>query len=624
MKRITYNNKYAGYLMITLLFLGLSLYFMMTPAEQLRAQKDKWTAITHDKTNFPLEGKHRTVPCADCHLNGVMQGTPTECEACHWGRKQDDRYRLQLGNHCADCHTPFDWKKIKPNAWDHGQVTGFRLEGIHGTLDCFQCHKGNSFATQQGDCYSCHQENYRETSQPNHVQNSFPTDCRLCHKSMTSWEGAIYDHSSFPLRAAHQATGCTDCHKNGQYKSTPRDCAGCHMDNYYATTTPNHKNSGYSTDCQSCHGSGAVTWTGAILDHSKFPLNGKHQTAICTDCHKNGQYTGTSQLCFSCHQAEYNNTKTPNHQQAGYATDCERCHGSAAVTWLGAATDHSKFPLKGKHQTANCTDCHKNGQYAGTSQLCFSCHQPEYNNTRTPNHQQAGYATECERCHGSNATSWTGATVDHSKFPLNGKHKTAICTDCHKNGQYSGLTQVCFNCHTAEYNGTTNPNHKLANFPTDCVPCHGTAALTWQGATFNHNQYWPLQGAHTTLDCTRCHDKGYDLPRDCYGCHRSNYEKTQDPKHVAAGFPTSCDSCHFATHVSWNQAVFNHRFPIKSGKHSGLTCTDCHVTANYREFACINCHEHNKADMDKEHREERGYSYNSPACYSCHPTGKAD
>jgi hypothetical protein len=68
-------------------------------------------------------------------------------------------------------------------------------------------------------------------------------------------------------------------------------------------------------------------------------------------------------------------------------------------------------------------------------------------------------------------------------------------------------------------------------------------------------------------------------------------------------------------------------FPIYSGTHKGewSNCTDCHTNpANYSQFSCTDCHEHNKADMDDEHRGKRDYVYNSVNCYSCHPRGKAD
>ncbi|NOR13993.1 MAG: hypothetical protein GQ545_12135, partial [Candidatus Aminicenantes bacterium] len=42
-----------------------------------KQQAVQWTAESHDQTNFPLVGKHRTVSCQECHLNGVFEGTPT-------------------------------------------------------------------------------------------------------------------------------------------------------------------------------------------------------------------------------------------------------------------------------------------------------------------------------------------------------------------------------------------------------------------------------------------------------------------------------------------------------------------------------------------------------------------
>jgi hypothetical protein len=760
----------TGSLMMAGLFLLIIIHLLFYPSGQLTAQNERWTAVTHDKTNFPLVGKHRSVPCADCHINGVMQGTPTDCEVCHWNRKQDDRYRLQLGNHCEECHTPFDWKIIKPGVWEHEKVTGFRLEGIHKTMDCFQCHKNNMLTNQPDDCFSCHQEEYREAREPDHSAAGFPTDCKVCHHSMITWRGAAFDHSTFvlrgihkttgcaechkstiysglssdcaachmedynnakepdhknagfptdctachgiealswqgavfehtrfqlkgnhvtaacsachqngvyigtpsecaschiddynnttnpnhqqagystscenchgsgavtwqgavfqhttfPLKGKHQTTACADCHKNGVYAGTPSNCDDCHMGDYNATQNPNHQQAGYSTDCASCHGSGAVTWQGAASSHSVFPLKGKHKTAACTDCHKNGVYLGTPSECADCHLDDYNDTTNPNHKQAGYSTNCENCHGSDALTWLGAVSDHSSFPLKGKHKTAACADCHKNGVYTGTPSECVDCHLSDYNNTTNPNHQQAGYPTNCESCHGSDAQTWLGAVSDHSAFPLNGKHKTAACDACHKNGVYTGTPSECVDCHLSDYNNTTSPNHQQAGFPTDCVSCHGSAAETWSGATFDHNQYWPLLGAHKTLECNVCHSAGYNLPKDCYGCHKQDYENTKSPNHVSAGFPTTCDSCHFSNHVSWSQAVFNHKFPIYSGNHRNIACTDCHLTANYAQFSCIDCHEHSKSNMDKEHDDVRGYSYNSQACYGCHPDGRAE
>ncbi len=44
----------------------------------------------HKQGLFPLQGRHLAVPCADCHWDGVIKGTPTRCFDCHWIRRQDD------------------------------------------------------------------------------------------------------------------------------------------------------------------------------------------------------------------------------------------------------------------------------------------------------------------------------------------------------------------------------------------------------------------------------------------------------------------------------------------------------------------------------------------------------
>jgi hypothetical protein len=530
------------------LFLGLW-FLIRTTSPAAQQEQTKWPLQNHDKTNFPLVGQHRTVACRDCHLKGIFEGTPTACEACHWERRQDDRYKLQLGLHCGDCHTPQSWKDVAPAKWNHTDVTGFRLEGVHLTLDCADCHRENGLGKTTADCFVCHQEIFKSAKEPDHVAAGFPTQCELCHRSTATWQGAVFSH--------------------------------------------------------------------------KFLLVGRHKVTACSDCHQSGQYIGLSTACASCHLKDYNGTNNPNHKQAGFPTDCVVCHGDSANSWITAGFNHSQFVLKGKHKTTACADCHQNGLYAGTPTTCIACHLKDYNSANDPNHQQGGFSTDCVTCHGDGAAGWGGADFVHSKFVLNGKHKLTACTDCHKNGQYTGTPSACSSCHLNDYNGTNNPNHKQANYSTNCVTCHGDGAQSWSGASLNHDQFWPLQGAHKTLSCDTCHSKGYNLPKDCYGCHAANYNSTTNPNHKSAGYSTSCQNCHLPTHISWTQAVFSHSFPIKSGRHAGFSCTDCHLTSNYNQFSCIDCHTHSKSTVDAGHSDVGGYSYNSQACYSCHPRGVA-
>ena len=111
--------------------------------------------------------------------------------------------------------------------------------------------------------------------------------------------------------------------------------------------------------------------------------------------------------------------------------------------------------------------------------------------------------------------------------------------------------------------------------------------------------------------------------RDCVGCHLAKYQATRSPNHVGAGFPTTCDMCHRATDTSWTQGRFTHAFPITSGKHANAACVQCHqVPTNYKTFTCLTCH--TRAETDGHHNGRAGYRYDSAACLSCHPTGRAD
>ncbi len=61
-------------------------------------------SFDHNNTSFPLVGKHRNVSCESCHKNGVYQGTPKACVACH-----EDPHNGENGNKCGSCHTPRGW-----------------------------------------------------------------------------------------------------------------------------------------------------------------------------------------------------------------------------------------------------------------------------------------------------------------------------------------------------------------------------------------------------------------------------------------------------------------------------------------------------------------------------------
>jgi hypothetical protein len=573
----------------------------------------------HKSTLLPLEGRHLDVPCASCHWNEATKGTPTTCYDCHWIRRQDDPYRTILGVECEKCHEPIGWTPAK---WNHEANTGFAIGRQHLTVDCVGCHPDRRFnGTVVPDCYSCHREDYESAREPDHVAAGFPTQCDVCHRpNDISWNQAVFDHE-YSLLGQHATAGCAACHGNGIYAGTPRNCTGCHLNDYETSNNPGHRAAGFPTTCNLCHHRSDSSWQDADFNHV-FPLNGAHAMLDCSSCHGNGVYAGTPTDCVGCHLSDYNETEDPDHGGAGFPTDCEQCH--RPTSWdddTGGGFDHP-FQLVGLHATLGCSACHSSGVYAGLPSDCVDCHLDTYNATANPNHSAAGFSTICDSCHQPSDPNWFQATYPHTVWPLVASHTAQRCSSCHTGSVYAGLPSECVDCHIDDYNATTDPNHATSGFPTDCDTCH--QPTTWTGATFDHT--YSLVGVHATLDCSACHSSGVyaGLPSDCVDCHLDNYNATANPNHLGAGFPTDCEICHRASDSNWNQGSFDHTyFPITSGKHAGTQCIDCHTdSSNYRIFSCLDSGCHPRDDMDDKHKERPGYVYDSVVCYSCHPDGR--
>jgi hypothetical protein len=373
----------------------------------------------------------------------------------------------------------------------------------------------------------------------------------------------------------------------------------------------------FPKDCSLCHVS--TGWREIrkdfSFDHEKetgVALVGAHATAECLRCHNDrGPVSTFSQRgCVGCHDDVH---------RGKLGTDCQDCHTQTDWSPNEQVTRHNRtrFPLIGAHAAVGCFRCHPGAQagtFDRTDPNCIACHRSDLARATNPDHRTQGWVDDCQRCH--IPTSWTGAGFNHSGFPLTGAHRALACAACHLGGIFSGLSRACVSCHQTDYDGTNNPPHSAAGFPTSCQFCHNTR--TWQGATFNHSGF-PLTGGHAGLACAQCHSSGVyvGLPTACVSCHQTDYNNTTNPNHTAAGFPTTCQTCHNTT--TWLGATFNHTwFPITSGHHSGFTCAQCHPNpANFSTFTCTNCHL--QAQTDSHHQGVPGYSYNSQACYSCHP-----
>ncbi len=183
-----------------------------------------------------------------------------------------------------------------------------------------------------------------------------------------------------------------------------------------------------------------------------------------------------------------------------------------------------------------------------------------------------------------------------------------------------GPPRQCQGCHLANYQKTTNPNHASAGFPQTCSVCHATTA--WSPASFNHNTgtRFPLTGAHVQVACAQCHSAGVyaGLATTCVSCHLTNYQKTTNPNHAAAGFPQDCSVCHSTT--TWAGAVFDHskaRFPLV-GRHASVPCASCHASGVYAGLAttCVSCHLPNYQRTTNPNHASAGFPQQCELCHT--------
>ena len=592
--------------------------------------------INHDF--FPLTSGHSGIVCSECHVNGTSSKPSKECVSCHQSNYNSttspNHTTVSFPTSCSDCHsTTPGWK---PATYTSHDAQFFPVySGKHaGTWNtCSECHTTPG-SLKTFSCIDCHDHNQPSMDNKHNNVGGYTyasLACYECHPT-GSVEGAFnHNNSTFPLTGAHITTLCSKCHAGG-FQGTPTDCFACHQPAYNQTTNPNHTTAHIPTSCIDCHTT-AAGWkpaSYAMHDAQYFPVyTGKHAGTwtTCAECHTTpGNYKTFS--CIDCHDHNKTDMDSKHNGVGGYvyaSLYCYECHPTGSVQ---GSFNHNNggFPLTGAHITTPCSSCHSNG-FAGTPTDCFACHQANFNATTNPNHPAQNIPNTCATCH-TTAPGWKPATfgIHSSYYPLTGAHATIAgnCTQCH-NGNYVNPPNTCVGCHQANYNNTTNPNHSSISIPTTCADCH-TTNPGWTPATFAiHNNYYVLQGAHTTLACSACHTGNYtSAPTTCYGCHQANYKNTTNPNHAAAQFPTDCASCHSQT--AWTPASFNHDgqyFPIYSGKHKNKwdLCSDCHPNAgSFQEFSCINgCH--SQSSTNNNHNGVAGYSYNSIACYNCHPTG---
>ena len=161
------------------------------------------------------------------------------------------------------------------------EIEHFPLRGAHTSVTCSGCHGDSLADATPTTCGGCHEED--------RPQGHYEGDCIDCHNEL-SWEGAVADHSFFPLDFGHDGLFCLDCHEDGTFEGLDSTCASCHE------RPQNH----FAGACEGCHT--IRTWDDAEFDHRDFFPTPHEGVSACNSCHPSatdGDYSTFT--CTDCH-----------------------------------------------------------------------------------------------------------------------------------------------------------------------------------------------------------------------------------------------------------------------------------------------------------------------------------
>ena len=421
---------------------------------------------------------------------------------------------------------------------------------------------------------------------------------------------------------------CSYCHE--PLKSSLADkCILCHLDIEQQIKVDQGVHSHISSvyQCDSCHPEhrgrtfDPTKAAYQLFDHSAtgFSLNWHQENydatpMQCTECHVNAEFSVVeNQTCSDCH-GNHDNQFVQAHLQ-NFSLNCLGCHDGMDRM---QDFEHSQtgYPLEAKHAQIKCKDCHTTDNLQGTTSECVGCHAE-------PAMHKGLFEQTCDTCH--SPTGWSPANLNDKSFshlettgfslvlhPVDYSNQTITCTSCHPADLQTLDIQTCIDCHNN--NDQVFMTDHLQQFGSDCMVCHdGVDRLS----NFDHANFFPLDGKHESIQCADCHiDNVFrGTPTECWQCH-------EEPEIHAGVFGLKCSYCHGTE--AWSPAnLQHHSFPINHGleeQNLQLQCDTCHG-ANYIDYTCYQCHEHQPDEILKKHLEEGITEEQLPACVDCHPAG---
>jgi len=311
--------------------------------------QDRMVDFDHQRTAFPLEGKHLQVRCVECHkpvseaLSPMLtqqasqamapvqdqdpfKGTPSECSQCH---AEPDLHKGYFSPNCIECHNASVWSPaiLEGQNFDHATRTPFTLarhkvDYQNTIITCVGCHPSDIHQADLASCVPCHSQGEEKAAFMVRHQEEFGPACLDCHDGADRMEN--FDHGRvFVLDGRHAEIACEGCHRDKVFKGTPTQCALCHVE-------PAIHAGFFGLQCQNCHSSNA--WAPAQLRIHRFPLgHGGTGEIECRVCHTSRYVEYT---CYGCHDHQPN-AIAERHAKAGVAPAdlpyCTQCHPTGMI-----------------------------------------------------------------------------------------------------------------------------------------------------------------------------------------------------------------------------------------------------------------------------------------------------
>jgi hypothetical protein len=395
----------------------------------------------HDKTRYPLQGKHASVACARCHDPVRAFGkTPAfaTCGDCHRDAHAGRATLAGRPADCATCHTVEGFERSTFTVARH-RKSGYPLEGRHAAVACSACHirlgrgeraelvgtSGVLLRPLHDACARCHVDAHG--GQLASAKRPDRGACEGCHTvqgfAPSTITAASHARLKLPLEGRHAAIACAACHgatraglpaPHGAPKAGPARfvfavdetrCADCHFDPHRGRFAAGGARPS-AGGCEACHG--VTAWSPSRVDvaahrRTRFPLDGAHGAVPCAGCHREMTrradrstliaaaahpaplpFTVERRDCAGCHESPHG-TQFAKRSDRGA---CGACHDTERFRPAGRF-NHDRdvsFRLEGAHARVACARCHPSERgakgtvrvvYRGVPGRCEACHAQE-------------------------------------------------------------------------------------------------------------------------------------------------------------------------------------------------------------------------------------------------------